>query len=172
MYGKSADLWDAWLEYRVTSETEFMSSWPRLSSLHDLIGKGTGKWSEWRHINVGDITGKLVQFRIQIRVYDPNVKVIVTDGSVIIDAVDRMWSLNDFDVGANKTYVNFDPPFMFDEVAVAVSIDGNPDAEYANVTNKTRLGFDVELFDEHNKHIAGKIDILARGQGRERTVSI
>jgi hypothetical protein len=169
----SADLWDAWLEYRVTSDIEFISDWKALDQVPDMAGHATGEWSEWRHIAVGDITGKLVQFRIQVRSYDPNVKVIITDGSVIIDAADRMWSKQDFSVGNRLTRVNFDPPFMFDDVAVAVSVEGTDKHLIPNITNKTRTGFDVELLEASTRALsAGRVDIIARGQGRERTKPI
>jgi hypothetical protein len=137
-----------------------------------MIGTG-GTWSEWRRIAVGDVTGKLLQFRIQIRSFDPNVKVVVTDGSVIIDAIDRTWYKEDFVIGARTTRVNFDPPFMFDEVAVAINIEGSNKYLVSKVTNKTRTGFDIELMEAETKALtAGKVDIIARGQGRERTKSI
>jgi hypothetical protein len=168
----SADLWDAWLEYRSIGQKEFISDWVTLAAQPDMIGTG-GTWSEWRRIAVGDVTGKLLQFRIQIRSFDPNVKVVVTDGSVIIDAIDRTWYKEDFVIGARTTRVNFDPPFMFDEVAVAINIEGSNKYLVSKVTNKTRTGFDIELMEAETKALtAGKVDIIARGQGRERTKSI
>ncbi len=169
----SSDLWDAWLEYRVTSDLSFISDWKKLSDVVDMAGHNTNTWSEWRHIAVGDVTGKLIQFRIQVRSYDPNVKVVVTDGSVIIDAADRMWSVQNFQVGARLTRINFDPPFMFDDVAVAVSVEGTDLHLIPNITNKTRTGCDIELLEASTRNLsAGRIDVIARGQGRERSKPI
>jgi hypothetical protein len=169
----SAELWDAWVEYRVTGSIRFMSDWTTLAAEPDLSGAGAGNWSEWRIINVGDITGKLIQFRIQTRTFDPNVKVFITDGSVIIDAVDRVWSKQDITIPAATTHINFDPAYMFDEIAVAISIDGNNHPLMANVTNKTKTGFDVTLYNAVTNTVAsGQIDVLARGQGLARPISI
>jgi hypothetical protein len=169
----SAELWDAWVEYRVTGSIRFMSDWATLAAEPDLSGSGAGNWSEWRIINVGDITGKLIQFRIQTRSFDPSIKVFITDGSVVIDAVDRVWSKQDISIPAATTHINFDPAYMFDEIAVAISIDGNNHPLMDNVTNKSKTGFDVTLYNATTNAIAsGQIDVLARGQGMARPTFI
>jgi hypothetical protein len=66
-----------------------------------------------------------------------------------------------------------DPPFMFDDIAVAISIDGNEKPLTAKVSNKNRLSFDIELFDVMTAQTsAGQVDVVVRGQGRERVESI
>ena len=167
------ELWDAWLEVRGTGQMNFISAWETLESQPDLIGTGGNEWSDWRYMMVGDVTAKLVQFRIRAKSYDPNVKVVVTDGSVIIDALDRQWSKNDIQLPVGVTTIFMDPPFMFDSIAVAVSIDGDELPLTARVSNKNRLSFDVELYNALNDQPApGKVDVIVRGQGRERIESI
>jgi hypothetical protein len=138
-----------------------------------MIGTGGNEWSDWRRLMVGDVTAKLVQFRLIAQSYDPNVKVVVTDGSVVIDALDRTWAQNNIELPLGTTTIYMDPPFMFDEIAVAISIDGDLKPLTAKVSNKTRLSFDIELFDIMTGDTSsGQVDAVVRGQGRQRIESI
>ena len=167
------DAWDCWLEVRGTGRLNFISTWETMAEQPDMIGSGGQEWSDWRRIMVGDVTCKLLQMRIVARAYDPSVKVVVTDGSVIIDALDRQWSKNDIELPQGVTTIFMDPPFMFDDIAVAISIDGDVKPLTARVTNKNRLSFDIELFDiMDGSTSSGKVDAIVRGQGRERIESI
>jgi hypothetical protein len=167
------ELWDCWLEGRGTSELNFISSWDTLASQADMIGTAGKEWSDWRPFTVTDATVKLVEFRIRAKSYDPNVRVVVTDGSVIIDAVDRIWSKNDVTIPMGLTTIYFDPPFIFDDVAVAISVDGSEVPLISRVTNKNRLSFDVELRNAMtDAPESGKIDVVARGQGKERPLQL
>jgi hypothetical protein len=167
-----SDEWDAWLEYRTVQEVFFMDSWENLEYLPDLV-TGTSPWSEWRSLNVGDITARLIQFRIQTRSYTNTVRVVLTSGRTEIDVADRIWSANDVVVTPFGLRINFDPAFMFNDIAVAVNIDGNDQPVVSRVTNKGRTGFDLDLFDTTIQKTAdGKVDIMVRGQGRQREVII
>ena len=167
------ELWDCWLEVRGTGRLNFISTWETMAEQPDMIGSGGKEWSDWRRIMVGDVTCKLLQMRIVARSYDPRVKVVVTDGSVIIDALDRQWSKNDIELPQGVTTIFMDPPFMFDDIAVAISIDGDIKPLTARVTNKNRLSFDIELFDIMDASTSsGKVDVIVRGQGRQRIESI
>ncbi len=165
--------WDAWLEVRGTGKLNFISTWDTLASQPDLIGSGGFEWSPWRRITVGDVTAKLIQLRIVATTFDPNVKVVITDGSVIIDALDRTWSSNNIEIPQGTTTIFMDPPFMLDDIAVAISIDGDEKPLTARVSNKTRLSFDIALFDILTAQpSSGQVDVVVRGQGRERIQSI
>jgi hypothetical protein len=167
------DLWDCWLEVRGTGQMNFISDWETMAAQADMIGSSGNEWSDWRRMMVGDVTAKLIQFRIRAQVYDPAVKVFVTDGSVIIDALDRTWSKNNIELPEGVSTIYMDPPFMFDDIAVAISIDGNEKPLTAKVYNKNRLSFDIELYDVMTSLTsAGQVDVVVRGQGRERIESI
>jgi len=166
-------LWDCWLEYRAIDQNDFMSDWADLQGLPNLLGT-TGQFTEWRIISaVGDVTGRIIQFRLRVFSKSPNIKTYVTDGSVKIDVTDRIWSVNDQVIPSVGQRIVFDPAFMFDTIAVAVSIDGNDSPVRAVTTNKNRLGFDLSLVNVLDQTpVSGKVDILVRGQGKERTYSI
>ena len=167
------ELWDCWLEIRGTGRLNFISTWETMAAQPDMIGTGGQEWSDWRRMMVGDVTAKLIQMRIVAASYDPNVKVVVTDGSVIIDALDRQWSQSNIELPVGISTIYMDPPFMFDSIAVAISIDGDEKPLTAKVTNKNRLSFDIELYDILTAEpSSGQVDVVVRGQGRERIESI
>jgi hypothetical protein len=167
------ELWDCWCEARVTGNINMISEWETLESQTDLIGTSGSEWSPWRRFMVSDVTAKLIQFRICAKSLDPTVKVVVKDGSVVIDAADRQWSSSNVQLPAGLTTINIDPPFMFDNIAVAISIDGDESPLTSRVSNTNRLSFDIELFDSlTNNPSAGKVDVIVRGQGRERVITI
>jgi hypothetical protein len=168
-----ADQWEAWTEYRTSDHVVFISDWQKMSDEPDLAGTFTGGWSSWRRFQVTDITTQMIQFRLVLQSNDVNVRAHVTDGSILIDAVDRMWSKKDIPIGARVTRINFDIPFMFDDVSVAVSVDGSTKHLIPNVTNKSRTGVDIALLDaQSNALSAGQVDVIVRGQGKERTKTI
>jgi hypothetical protein len=163
------ELWDAYVEYRITGDMAFISDWDLMSNQADMIGTSSSEWGPWRRLTVNDITAKLIQIRIVGKSYDSNVRVVVTYGLVQIDAMDRVDSKFDVLIAQGLNRINFDPPYMFDNVAVAISIDGDDTPLVSRVTNKNRLGCDIEL-----RHAitdtpeSGKVDIVVRGQGKQR----
>lgn len=162
------ELWEAYIEFRLTGYIAFISDWDTMANQVDMIGTSASEWGPWRYLNVGDITAKLLQFRITGKSYDPNVRVVITSGRVMIDAVDRTLSISDVQLPQGVTAINFDPPFMFDDVAVAVSIDGSEIPLVSRVYNKTRLGCEVELRNSiTDAPESGKIDLVVRGQGKQ-----
>jgi hypothetical protein len=171
MQRAASDKWDAWLEVRNTGATSFMSSWTKLSILPNLSG-GASVWSEWRPVQVGDYTGNLFQFRIQLRSYDKNIRPVVTSGMIEIDMPDRIDYGADIDIPATGKTINFDPAFKVIP-AMAISIDGNTSGLISEVTAKSTNSFTVQLVDPVAKRpIAGRIDWTAQGYGRRKTISI
>jgi len=169
----STDLWDSWIEYRASDELDYMSNWQTLDSLENLLGTAN-IFSQWRIISaVGDVTARVIQFRIRAISKSNNVKVVVTDGLVTVDVTDRIWSENDLIIPETGRRILFDPSFQFDTIAIAVNIDGNDSPVKAMTSNKNRSGFDLRLVNILDQSpVSGKVDILVRGQGKQRQTSI
>ena len=172
-YEASTDLWDAWIEYRASDKLNYMADWEKLTDLESLLGS-ENIFSQWRIISaVGDITARVIEFRIRAISKSKNVKVVVTDGLVTIDVADRIWSQNDLIIPETGRRILFDPPFQFDTTAIAINIDGNDSPVKAMTSNKDRLGFDLTLVNILDQNpVSGKVDILVRGQGKQREKSI
>jgi hypothetical protein len=158
------------LEVRTADEIQFISSWQPLASaipINTIGGKG---WSAWRPCEVGDFTGRLFQFRIRVQSFDPYIKAVLDDGLVEIDVRDRIDRFSNLPVPANGLDIDFNPAFM-EPPTLAVTTE-NSTAVTHTISNKTRIGFTVQLFDESLLPVAGQIDVLALGYGRERPTSI
>ena len=161
---------NAILEYRVANKVTVMADWtPKIAVAVPIGGAGSG-WSEWRPITVGDITGRIVQFRVKMESFDQRVRPVLDNGLIEIDVVDRVWKSHDIAIAATGTRVNFDPAFIY-VPTLAITVDDGTAIRYV-VENRTAEGVDVQLFDNGNKQIAGRVDIAALGWGRKRSAVI
>lgn len=162
-------LWDCWLEYRCVEKLDFIPSWEALDKVETMLASDSS-WTDWRRVgDVADITGRLIQFKIVTLSKDPNVKVYITDGSVELDVVDRIWSIDQQEIPVGGMRINIKPPFMFNDISIAFNVYGEDRPLLARTTNKDRKGFNVELFDIIDQSSqAGKIDAIVRGQGKQR----
>jgi hypothetical protein len=103
--------------------------------------------------------------------FNPDVRPIMIDGLVEVDAVDRTWRKNDIDVPIGGTRILYNPPFM-DKPTVAINMENTTAVRY-EITNSNRSGFDIRLFDTVARaEVAGQIDVSALGMGREKSTSI
>jgi hypothetical protein len=89
---------------------------------------------------------------------------------VEVDVKDRIDRFSDLAVPVGGLTVNFDPAFM-DIPTLAITTE-NSVATSKEITNKSRTAFTVKLFNESGAAVAGQIDVLALGYGRERQASI
>ena len=165
-----SDQWNVQTEYRVIDDVQVMADWLPLASAVPIAAASTN-WSEWRPIQVGDITARFLQFRLRIESFDPNIRAVVNDGLIEVVSVKRTWSDYDVQIPAEGKRILYDVPFMTDP-SVSITIDGNNDIFRYNITDKNRFGFDIQLLDEALKPQAGQIDIQVLGSGKQRTTSI
>jgi hypothetical protein len=158
------------LEVRTADDAYFMNDWIPIASAVPIGGANESSWSPWRPCEVGDFTGRLFQFRIRVQSFDPYVKAVVDDGLIEVDVKDRIDRFSDLSVPVGGLTVNFDPAFM-DIPTLAITTE-NSVATSKEITNKSRTAFTVKLFNESGAAVAGQIDVLALGYGRERQASI
>ncbi|SCK48959.1 hypothetical protein VAR608DRAFT_4865 [Variovorax sp. HW608] len=172
MVSATSDLWNVWLEMRVSNQASFMSEWPTLSEV-DPIGMGSpDSWSAWRWIEVADITGELLQFRIRLQSKNPGVRPVVKWGQVDVDMPDRTDSYPDVIVPPAGIDFLWDPAFRVCE-AVAVTIDGSVNPQVAHVSDRSPIGVHIQLLNLNTAAPeAGQVDIMAKGYGRLRPASI
>ena len=166
------DWWDAWLEVRGANAMAMLSDWATLTSVNPMAGANDSQWSPWTAITVGDVTAQVLQFRIRVSSSNPGVRVIVSSGEVDIDMPDRVDTYGNIAVPAAG--LDFVFPVAFRALqAVAITIDGNANPVVATVTNKTPQGLHIVLTNTQNAQpVAGQVDIMAEGSGRERLTSI
>lgn len=168
-----AGQWNARLEYRVIDTSTPMSAWIPLSSpIADPISGGNTGWSEWRPIEVGDVTGRFIGFRVRLESFAPSVKAVLTDALVEIDAPDRTLKGQNFDVPAPGLQVDFVMPFMFKPTVVITIENAATNLRY-QLSGTNKYGFYVQLFDiDTDTATAGVVDWAALGAGKTRTAAI
>jgi hypothetical protein len=135
----------------------------------DPIASGSATWSPWRVITVGDVTGRMVQFRYYFTSRNPWVKARLDSGLIVIDVKEWTWHQNDIAVPQTGIRVDFSPAFA-DTPTLAVTLENTTATRY-EITNKSRTGFDIDLFDGAVA-TAGQIDVSAIGYGRQAVTSI
>jgi hypothetical protein len=168
----SAD-WNVSLEYSTNDSSIPMASWvPNVADpiADPIAGTNGANWSPWRHIQVGDITGRFIKFRIKFESFNLNVKALLDDSLIVLDVIDRIWRANDVTIAIAGTRINFDPPFQEPPIVV-VTIDGSQTASRYTAT-KDAYGVTINLYDPQGAQTAGQVDVAALGYGRERASSI
>jgi len=170
----TTNFWNSWLEVRVANEMKFMDAWvPTISTINPIADGADSAWSAWRPVyTVGDFTGRIFQFRIQLQSRNPGVKAVCRSGRIEVDMPDRIDSYGDVYVPTGG--VDFEFPVAFRSLeAVAITIDGNASPVVANVSNKTNEGFRLTLTNTLTQALtAGQVDIMAQGYGRKGLTSI
>lgn len=162
--------WNAWLEYRAIDELNVIEDWvPALDDVVPNISQGTSEFGPWRPINVGDVTGRIFQFRIVAKGYVDGISIVITDGEVSLDMPDRVWRKQNISVPATSggVTINFDPAFAVPPV-LAITIEGATSAVSYDATNISRSSVKLKLLDKNGTSVGGQVDIAALGYGRER----
>lgn len=161
--------WNVTLEVRGSNTPTVMADWVPMASADPIGGSREDAWTPWRSIQVGDITARFIQFRIRVDSLDPFISAVIDDAHVTVDVKERRWFLNDQNVPAAGAHFNYDPAFM-ETPTIAISTNGGTATRY-EITNKTRIGFDIQLFNGSTA-VAGNIDIAVIGWGKEKVAVI
>jgi predicted phage tail protein len=169
LVSSQSSLYNCMLEVRTSDDVPFITALSA-GKVQLPMDEGGIEWSPWRPCEVGDFTGRLFQFRVRMQSFNPYVKAVLDDGLIEIDVRDRIDRFSDLPVPVEGLDVEFDPPFM-EPPTLAVTTE-NSTAVTHTITNKTRFGFNVQLFDELKKPVVGQVDVLALGYGRQRPAKI
>lgn len=165
--------WDAWVEVRVSDTQTFIASWETMAEIDPIAKDNESDWSDWRAVEVGDFTGRYFQFRLQLRSYNNLVRPVVTDGTIEVDMPDRIDYGPDIEIPIGGLTIFFNPAFRVTP-SIAISIDGNDQPVMAQIIEKDRDSFTVQLLNRMagNAPASGRIDWQAKGYGRRAVKSI
>lgn len=168
----NSTLFDASIEYRAADSLLPVSGWvPTIATgPTDPVGGVThALWTDWREIQVGDITGRMFQFRVKYLSWSVFVRGHIDEAQVDLYMVNRPVVIPDVAIAATGTYVEFDPPFMATPL-VNVGIDGGTAYRYA-LTDKSPEGVTITLY-EGDTAVSGQVDIFCLGYGIGRTTTL
>ena len=127
---------------------------------------GTPSWSNWQPFIVADITARAMEFRVKLTCSNGAASPAIRELRAEIDMPERTQSEVDITFTGTKS-VTF--PTKFKGVpALGISLANLADGERYVITNKTRAGFDIEIFDGVTQSTNSvTLDYVAKGFGKE-----
>lgn len=170
------DDWNVALEYSTSTEFDSMSDWTSLHSVgHINFGGGAG-FTPWRDIpQVGDVTGRIFQFRVRLESLTPNVTPRLFDTTVNAYMPDRQESGDNIVSSASlATTVAYATSFAGPGVTpiVQISIDNAASGDYWTFDTKTLDGFAIRIYDKNGTQVSRSFDYVAKGFGHKNSAVI
>ena len=127
---------------------------------------GTPSWSAWQPFIVADITARAMEFRAKLFCTNAAASPAIRELRAEIDMPERTQSEVDITFTGTKS-VTFPTKFK-DVPALGISLANLADGERYVITNKTRAGFDIEIFDGVTQSTNSvTLDYVAKGFGKE-----
>ena len=127
---------------------------------------GTPSWSNWQPFIVADITARAMEFRAKLFCTNAAASPAIRELRAEIDMPERTQSEVDITFTGTKS-VTFPTKFK-DVPALGISLANLADGERYVITNKTRAGFDIEIFDGVTQSTNSvTLDYVAKGFGKE-----
>lgn len=127
---------------------------------------GSPSWSNWQPFIVADITARAIEFRCILECTNGAASPAIRELRAEIDMPERTQSEVDITFTGTKS-VTF--PTKFKGVpAIGLSLANLADGERYVITNKTRAGFDIEVFSGSSTSTNSvTLDYVAKGFGKE-----
>ena len=120
-------------------------------------------YTAFKNFVIGDYTARYFKFRLYLISRDGVTTPVVSQASVTVDMIDRVFSGNDITSGATTYTVTFTNPFKTVNYAVGVTGQGMATGDFFLLENKTINGFDLTFKDSSNSVISRTFDYLAKG---------
>ena len=120
-------------------------------------------YTDFRTFVIGEYTARFFKFRVVLISRDNASTPVVSEVTVTIDMVDRIFSGNDIVSGTGTKSITFTNPFKSGNYAVGITGQGMATGDYFTVTNKTINGFDVAFFNSSNSGVSKTFDFIAKG---------
>jgi hypothetical protein len=120
-------------------------------------------YTAFKNFVIGDYTARYFKFRLYLISRDGVTTPVVSQASVTVDMIDRVFSGNDITSGATTYTVTFTNPFKTVNYAVGVTGQEMATGDFFLLENKTINGFDLTFKDSSNSVISRTFDYLAKG---------
>jgi len=120
-------------------------------------------YTDFRTFVIGEYTARFFKFRVVLISRDGASTPVVSEVTVTVDMVDRIFSGNDIVSGTGTKSITFTNPFKSGSYAVGITGQGMATGDYFTVSNKTINGFDVAFFNSSNSGVSKTFDFIAKG---------
>ena len=112
---------------------------------------------------IGDYTARYFKFRVVLISRDLASTPIVSEVTVTIDMIDRIFSGNDIVSGAGTKTVTFTNPYKSVNYAVGITAENMNTGDFFTVSNKTVNGFDLLFKNSGGTNVSRTFDFIAKG---------
>lgn len=163
----SGSQWNVETYVRGTEELNVMSEWVTLASI-DPISEGVqDNFTSWKKFTIGDFTARIFQFKLKLISNYPSVSPRVFDAKIKADMPDRTVSYENQVIPVGGRVYTYSPYFKgpSPSPAISVGIDDSQQGDYYVITDKTTLGFKVEIFDKDDVSVSRTADFAIKGYG-------
>jgi hypothetical protein len=120
-------------------------------------------YTAFKNFVIGDYTARYFKFRLYLISRDGSTTPVISQASIAVDMVDRIFSGNDIVSGAGTKTVSFTNPFKTVNYAVGITAQGMATGDFFEVENKTINGFDVTFKNSGGTAISKTFDYMAKG---------
>ncbi len=112
---------------------------------------------------IGNYTARYFKFRLVLTSSDLASTAVVSEASVTVDMIDRIFSGNDISSGVGTKTVSFTNPFKTTSYAVGITMEDANTGDFFTVSNKTVNSFDVLFKNSSGSNISRTFDFIAKG---------
>ena len=120
-------------------------------------------YTAFKNFVIGDYTARYFKFRLYLISRDGSTTPVISQASIAVDMIDRIFSGNDIVSGASTKTVSFTNPFKTVNYAVGITAQGMATGDFFEVGNKTINSFDVTFKNSGGTAISKTFDYMAKG---------
>nr|BAR19927.1 phage tail protein [uncultured Mediterranean phage uvMED] len=112
---------------------------------------------------IGNYTARYLKFRIVMTSTDLASTPVISEVTITVDMVDRIFSGNDIASGTSTKTVSFTTPFKTTAYAVGITGENMATGDFFTVSNKTVDSFDVLFKNSSGTNVSRTFDFIAKG---------
>ena len=120
-------------------------------------------FTSFQNFVIGNYTARYLKFRIVLTSSDLASTPVISEVTVTVDMIDRIFSGNDIVSGAGTKSVAFSTPFKTTSFAVGITMEDANTGDFFTVSNKSVNGFDVLFKNSSGTNISRTFDFIAKG---------
>ncbi len=120
-------------------------------------------FTAFRNFVIGEYKARFFKFRVLFESDDAASTPIVSELSVEVDMVDRIFSSNNITSGTSKKTVTFTTPFFSVNYALGITADNMATGDFFVIENKSTDGFDITFKNSSSAIVSRQFDFLAKG---------
>lgn len=161
--------WDVETQWRGTASYNVMAEWSALDEVDPISLGDVDNWTPWRKFTIGDVTARIMQFRLKLISNKIDVTPRVFSGVIKSDMPDRTDIYNNLTATPSGFLVVYDPAFMGPGTTPNIQItqDNAQSGDYYLIESKSLNGFKITFYDNTNVAVTRQFDVAVKGYGRK-----